>query len=150
MDTILSFLRGAFLQQQHDGGGGHDAILKRIHYAASHGFDIKGPNDTHYQVGRAYLPQLYEARDRLIKEAQKYPHCVVEDNKFSISVHYRNVHPDLHVEVSDMVHSIVARYPHLRLHYGKMVYEIKLNLSWNKGKAVLWLLNAWGNTNNNN
>lgn len=50
MDTILSFLRGAFLQQQHDGGGGHDAILKRIHYAASHGFDIKGPNDTHYQV----------------------------------------------------------------------------------------------------
>ncbi|KAF4725591.1 hypothetical protein FOZ63_007440, partial [Perkinsus olseni] len=138
MDTILTFL--------HSTGDAR----KRIRFAASHGFDIWGPRDTHYQVGGAYLPQLHKARDELIEGSKKYPHCVVEDNRFSISVHYRNVHPDLHVDVSNLVHGVVAKYPQLRLHYGKMVYEIKLNLSWNKGKAVLWLLNAWGNNNNNN
>ncbi|KAF4652078.1 hypothetical protein FOZ61_009936 [Perkinsus olseni] len=137
MDTILTFLQST-----------GDA-RKRIHFAASHGFDIWGPRDTHYQVGGAYLPQLHKARDELIEGSKKYPHCVVEDNEFSISVHYRNVHPDLHVDVSNLVHGVIAKYPQLRLHYGKMVYEIKLNLSWNKGKAVLWLLNAWDVINNN-
>jgi trehalose-phosphatase len=30
----------------------------------------------------------------------------------------------------------------LRKHHGKKVFEIRPHIDWNKGKAVLWLLNA--------
>lgn len=67
-------------------------LAPRLQLAASHGFDVRGPlaNAT---VGAQYLPDLAAARDALAAALAGVPGASVEDNAFSVTVHYRNVAP---------------------------------------------------------
>ena len=66
---------------------------------------------------------------------------VVEDNTFSVSVHYRMVAEGEDRErVNEEVDRLVADMPMLRKTYGKMVYELRPSVDWHKGKAVEWLM----------
>jgi trehalose-phosphatase len=75
----------------------------------------------------------------------------VEDNRFSISVHYRNVPSDLVDEVECILDTILLEFecsgradrvnvaPLVKKH-GKKVWEIRPAVKWNKGTAVASLL----------
>ena len=66
---------------------------------------------------------------------------MVEDNTFSVSVHYRMVAEGEDRErVNEEVDQLVADMPMLRKTYGKMVYELRPSVDWHKGKAVEWLM----------
>jgi trehalose 6-phosphate phosphatase len=45
------------------------------------------------------------------------------------------------------VNEVAARYRELRSMEGKKVYELQPNIDWDKGKAVLWLLQSLGPEN---
>ena len=45
---------------------------------------------------------------------------------------------------ADVVNAALADAPRLRKHHGKMVFEIRPRIDWDKGRAVLWLLEALG------
>lgn len=125
-DTIIGFVR-----------------LPHLYYAGSHGFDIREPNGvTAKQVAAEYLPALGKVRDEIKQKVQHIQGSLVEDNTFSISVHYRNIaDPQRVEELHQIVQTCYAPYAsQLQLLPGKMVHEIRPQFDWHKGQAVSYLL----------
>ena len=69
--------------------------------------------------------------------------ALVEPKKSSVAVHYRLVDEHERPRIKELVDRVLAANPEaLKVTPGKMVYEIQPNLEWDKGKAVLYLLEA--------
>src|SRR5262249_6573571 len=56
----------------------------------------------------------------------------------------RNVEEKDVSEVQRVVDAATARHPELRRISGKRVYELLPDIDWDKGKAMLWLLETLG------
>lgn len=115
---------------------GVDAIV----YAGSHGFDIAGPHGLRRQMATEFLPKLDMAEKELHDALDGIPGALVERKRFSIAAHYRNVNENDVPAFTKAVEAVAARHPELRRIDGKKVYELLPNVGWDKGKAVLWLL----------
>src|SRR5207247_3275188 len=63
---------------------------------------------------------------------------------FSVAAHYRNVNENDAFRVAQAVDAVAARHRELRMMNGKKVYELLPDIDWDKGKAVLWLLETLG------
>ncbi len=115
-----------------------------IYYAGSHGFEIEGPEylKMEYEKARSFLPLLDEAEESLKQQLVGIDGCQVERKKFSIAVHYRNVEDKDVKFIEKVVNQAALHYVKLRQSYGKKVYELQPNVDWDKGKALLWLLDA--------
>ncbi len=60
-----------------------------------------------------------------------------------MAVHYRLVPEEQRPRVKEIVDAILSEHPQeLKVTPGKMVFEIQPKLDWDKGKAVLYLLQA--------
>jgi alpha,alpha-trehalase len=116
-----------------------------IVYAGSHGFDIAGPRGLQRQEATEFLPALDLAENELREKLDGIAGALIERKRFSIAAHYRNVNesdfPKLERGVSEIAS---ARHRKLRRIDGKKVYELLPNVDWDKGKAVLWLLETLG------
>ena len=81
-------------------------------YAGSHGFDIgkgaAGAITGHYSVAASYQPALLDVQEDLHKMLDDVKGSLIEDNTFSVSVHYRNVseeeRPTVEHAVSEVIH----------------------------------------------
>ncbi|GLD95384.1 hypothetical protein PINS_up004028 [Pythium insidiosum] len=120
--------------------------IPELYYAGSHGFDIVGPNGTSIknQVAVEFLAHLQQVRDALLRQVAAIRGAEIEDNIYSVSLHYRNVDPSQHEQIATIVQDALVLHPQLRCNEGKMVYEFKPKMDWNKGKALVWLLQALG------
>ncbi len=140
-------------------GRGRDDVARRVglpelHYAGSHGFDIQGPRGPgaaagsggilEHRVAAEIEPLIQEATREVRIALAKVEGVVVEPKGFTVAVHYRMVTEGDLARVESVVTRTVEAYPELRLAHGKKVYEIRPELDWDKGKAVLWLLEAMG------
>ena len=132
--------------------------LDELYYAGSHGFDIAGPQRQagaeggdgadggdnmaiSYMAADSYRPALEAAKQQAEEMLGDIKGMVVEDNTFSVSVHYRMVAEGEDRErVTEVVDRLVAEMPMLRKTYGKLVYELRPSVDWHKGKAVEWLM----------
>ena len=72
------------------------------------------------------------------------PGSSVEDNKFSVSVHFRNCSPSDWPRVARVVDALAARFPMLHVTRGRKVLELRPKVDWDKGKALLHLIEALG------
>jgi trehalose 6-phosphate phosphatase len=120
--------------------------LEEITYAGSHGFDIAGPRTSRlrFEVAPEIEPLLAEAAVELKHRTAGIEGVVIENKRFSVAVHYRLVAPERAPEVERIVDRVLAARPQLRKGLGKMVFELRPALDWDKGKAVLWLMDALG------
>ncbi len=118
--------------------------LDELVYVGSHGFDVAGPGiegspDVTDDVTRGQIDRIgQEVETRL----SAVPGVILENKRFSVAVHYRNVAES---EVSAMlnhVHQIAERETALRLAEGKKLIEIRPDVEWDKGTALLWVLQA--------
>lgn len=113
--------------------------------AGSHGFDIWSPNEGTIQMeaGSGSAELLDEVKDRLQDGAASIEGSLVEPKKTSVAIHYRLVSEDEKPEIKQLVDGLLEEYPDdLKVTPGKMVYEIQPKIDWDKGKAVLYLLEA--------
>jgi alpha,alpha-trehalase len=122
-----------------------DDVRGRVHvdgivYAGSHGFDIAGAGGLRRELGAAYLPVLDTAEKELREALDEIPGAQLERKHFSVAAHYRNVNEDDAFKVAAAVDEVAAKHRELRRIDGKKVYELLPDIDWNKGKAVLWLL----------
>jgi trehalose 6-phosphate phosphatase len=124
----------------------HLVGLDSLTYAGSHGFDIVGPQGTEIQheVGEDYVPILEKAARELRSRLASVRGVIVEGKVFAVAVHFRMVAPREVSEVERAVDDMLAQHPALRKTGGKKVFELRPNINWDKGKAVLWLLDALG------
>jgi trehalose-phosphatase len=116
--------------------------LDNIYYAGSHGFDIAGPNqeETNPDKVREFLPELDQADREIRKKIKHIKGAWVEKKKFSIAVHYRKVKEKNTEQVKEAVEKVSRDHPRLKLSGGKKIFELKPEMDWHKGKALLWLL----------
>ena len=115
-------------------------LVDGIVYAGSHGFDIAGAGGLRKELGAAYLPVLDEAEAQLREALEEIPGAQLERKHFSVAAHYRNVNQNDAFRVGLAVDAVAAKHRQLRRMDGKKVYELLPDIDWNKGKAMLWLL----------
>jgi trehalose 6-phosphate phosphatase len=110
--------------------------------AGSHGFDIWSPEGTiGREEGAEFEALLDEVNARLHEELDPIEGALVEPKRSSVAAHYRLVSDEERPRVKEIVDTILAEHPdELKVTPGKMVYEIQPKLDWDKGKAVLYLL----------
>jgi alpha,alpha-trehalase len=118
--------------------------LDTIVYGGSHGFDVAGPRGLRKQVATEFLPKLDIVEEELGKQLAGIPGAQMERKRFSIATHYRNVDESEVPRVEQAVREVAARHKELRTINGKKVYELLPDVDWDKGKAVLWLLETLG------
>lgn len=118
--------------------------MPHLVFAGSHGFDIEGPGGLHEQhaAGASAIPALDAAQAELERRAAAIPGVQVERKRFAIAVHFRNADDRDEPAVARIVDDVLAMHPGLRKGHGKKVLELRPDVSWDKGRAVLWLLDA--------
>ena len=118
--------------------------IDNLVFAGSHGFDIKVPGGENIarEEGAEFAETLEAVKTRLHDEVDGIEGSLIEPKRSSVAVHYRLVAPGEQGRIKAAVDAILADHDNLRVTPGKMVYEIQPKLDWNKGKAVLWLLEA--------
>lgn len=142
--------------------------LTELYYAGSHGMDIIGPvrqsvSDNHpncirstdkqgkevnlFQPAAEFLPMINEVLKSLHECTKDIKGAKIENNKFCVSVHYRNVDEKSWDLVGQRVHDVLKDYPRLRLTHGRKVLEVRPVINWDKGKAVTFLLESLGLNN---
>jgi len=115
-------------------------LVDGIVYAGSHGFDIASAGGLRRELGGAYLPVLEAAENDLREALDDIAGAQLERKHFSVAAHYRNVNENDAGRVALAVEAVAAKHRELRRIDGKKVYELVPDIDWNKGKAVLWLL----------
>ncbi|CAM9658745.1 unnamed protein product [Pylaiella littoralis] len=119
--------------------------LDDVFYAGSHGLEIQGPlaRPVRCQMAENMRPTLEACTEALHSLLAHVPGYEIEDNKFSLSVHYRQVASPAHVdEVHKIVHEYISEAPEIVVKAGKKVLELRPKVDWNKGSAVNWILDA--------
>ncbi|KAL6633837.1 hypothetical protein ACP70R_026508 [Stipagrostis hirtigluma subsp. patula] len=130
--------------------------LKELYYAGSHGMDImtsvassghkheKNKEASFFQPASEFLPMIDEVSKSLLEVTSGIEGASVENNKFCVSVHYRNVAEKDWEVVARLVNEVLEDFPRLKVTNGRMVLEVRPVIDWDKGKAVEFLLQSLG------
>jgi trehalose-phosphatase len=128
--------------------------LPRLIYAGSHGFDIAGPPPApplRHEVGQGVPARMTRIAERLRRELADVAGVLVEDKRFAVAVHYRLVDTRDLPRVEAAVDRAAAdpgapedTGGRLRKTLGKKVWELRPDVDWDKGRALLWLLGRLG------
>lgn len=120
--------------------------LPEIVYGGSHGFEIGGPAGMHIeqQHGAEFLPQLDRVERMLRKQLGSIPGLQVERKKYAITVHFRRVLAADLAAVEPAVDAVLAASAGLRKTHGKMIFEVQPDIEWDKGRAMIALLETLG------
>ena len=120
--------------------------LPNLIYAGSHGFDITGPNNFTMKPpgGNDIFTHLDNAAKNLESKLKDINGVIIERKKYAIAVHYRNVEEADLPKVLETVDDELKDQENLKRGEGKKIVELKPNIDWHKGKAVLWLMDALG------
>ena len=125
-------------------------ILNNIIYSGNHGFEIKSYYDG-FKID--FLVENTEKYIIFIKQALSYidkfrktelQNLIIEDKKFSISMHYRLLNSDetkiLKKYVKNLFLENIDFKKYLHITRGKKILEIRPKIEWNKGCACNYIL----------
>jgi len=113
-------------------------------YAGNHGLELKGTNIRYVNKDaiseREILHRLYE---ELRGELCVMGGVAVEDKGLTLTIHYRLLDDKdrdrFHAAVKALLDPWVAKKK-IKVTRGKMIYEARPAVNWNKGSTVKWLL----------
>jgi trehalose-phosphatase len=111
----------------------------------NHGFEVlrPGANPAPRPDAIQFADAVAQAAERLEKIAARYPGAVVENKKWTLSVHYRLVDRREAVELIGIAEGVAAESG-LRAIRGKEVIELRPPLPIDKGTAALALARQFG------
>ncbi|KAJ6748126.1 TREHALOSE 6-PHOSPHATE PHOSPHATASE [Salix purpurea] len=98
--------------------------------------DKQGNEVNLFQPAREFLPMIDEVFSSLVRITKDIKGATVENNKFCVSVHYRNVDQDNWKSVGECVQDVIKKF-----------LEIRPTIDWDKGKALEFLLESLGLSN---
>jgi trehalose-phosphatase len=118
--------------------------LKDIIYAGNHGLEIEGPKiKFESQVSPGLKSVIRNIYENMVSSFSGVKGVLIEDKGLSVSVHYRLVDVKDMQEFLNIFSEITKSFTadnKIKINEGKMVYEIRPAVAWDKGKTVLWLL----------
>lgn len=115
--------------------------------ASSHGFDIWQPGRGALTVEGLddYTDLVAATTETLRGRTAGLDGVQLEPKRASVAVHYRRAAPEVQDRIRSIVHELLDEQAgRLALVPGKMVYELKPAVDWDKGRAVLHLLDVLG------
>jgi len=118
--------------------------VENIRFAANHGFNIyyNGTEWIHPQA-LSLIKVLSRLHLILRNTLIGFPKAYIENKQFTLSIHYRNVTQKNIGSLKSLVTKTVRFFdPTLRITRGKKVLEVRPQISWGKGKAVLKMLHS--------
>jgi len=123
-------------------------IRKNIIYSGNHGFEIKSyyedfKLDFLVENADKYIPLLEKALIQVKKI--DINNLIIENKKFSISLHYRLLSDDETNFLKQSVKEIMSQNPDFKkfLHITKeKILEIRPRIAWNKGSACDYIVKA--------
>ncbi len=142
--------------------------LPELYYGGSHGFDIAGPPPAagepplRHEVGEGVPDRMDRLAGRLRRDLAGIPGVLVEPKRFSVAVHYRLAAAEDVPRIEAAVDRAIgdpggtgaaeraatgagaAAGTALRKTGGKKVFELRPDVAWDKGRALLWLLDRLG------
>jgi trehalose 6-phosphate phosphatase len=120
--------------------------VRGITYIANHGFQVSAPGYRwEHPEAAGLLHALRRIRLRLDSLFGDWKGVVVEDKRFTLSVHYRLIEAGSVGSLSRVISAVVNEHQGLfRVTKGKKVLEIRPNVPWDKGRAVLTALESAG------
>jgi trehalose-phosphatase len=137
-DTEIALISGRSLRDLQDRVAIHD-----VYYAGNHGLEIHGP-DLHDTVAGAIelVPHVQRCFETLTRVVGDIPGIFIENKRLSLSVHYRMIHdPAIQRRVEEEVEKVFRDHRQgLRLTTGKRVREIRPDIDWHKGRALLYII----------
>lgn len=112
-----------------------------IAYAGNHGMEIEGPGlrRTHPEAVAA-RPALEAVAAEVGPALAQIPGAFLEDKGLTLSIHFRLANPEREDDVRALVADAAARRDDVKVTEGKKVLEVRPRVEWDKGKAVLFLL----------
>jgi trehalose 6-phosphate phosphatase len=117
------------------------AAIPDIAYAGNHGMEIEGAGlHRIHPEALAARPELEAVAARIGGALAGIDGAFVEDKGLTLSIHYRTAAEADHARVRDSVHAAADGRPELHVTEGKMVLEVRPRVDWNKGRAVIFLL----------
>lgn len=101
-----------------------------IEYIGNHGLEFTGVelNIPFSTLERCYL--------ELIEKLSHYQGLLIENKKYSLSIHFRNVQEHSLNKLKSDARKLLYSYPSLTVSEGKMVLNVYPRFNWNKGKAI--------------
>ncbi len=112
-------------------------------YAGNHGFEIDGPKISHVHPSADSFKDLLKKIAKSLELVFKpIPGILVENKKFTLSIHYRMADPQKVDYAKLLLFREIGGYlgkSQVVLTEGKKVWEIRPPIEWNKGRTVLWL-----------
>lgn len=137
-DTDIALISGRSLRDLEQRIG-----LPGIYYAGNHGLELHGPDLADVVPGALALQaRVQRCRAALEDVLRSLPNVHLEDKQLSLSVHYRMVDdPGQQRQVEEVVERVFQQHCEgLRLTSGKRVREIRPDIDWDKGKALLYII----------
>ena len=123
--------------------------IGHILYAANHGFQIYHKKRTWiHPDAKRVLPLLTKVEAALIKALSPIKGVLIENKGLTLSVHYRNVRVGNIFRLKITLKQIIQPFREfIKLTSGKKVIEIRPNIPWDKGHAILRILKLFRATN---
>ncbi len=111
-------------------------------FIGSHGFDIADSSGRQipFAPGDRFLDDLADAEQVLREVFEDVPGVLVERKKYAVAVHYRLAPKGEEGRIGDLFEQVARGRERLRRFGGKKVMELRPDFAWDKGKAVMWLL----------
>jgi len=124
----------------------HLVALPGLYYAGTSGLDLdlRGKCVTHprAEAQRRLLTTVMEALEGVVRH---YPGAWVEDRRFGLTLHYRQLAPSRHEELLEGARQVLREYEaRLRVVIGLMAWEVNPAIGWHKGTAVRAIAEAIG------
>lgn len=136
-DTVVAIISGRALPDIKSKVG-----IPGLYYAGNHGLEIEGPGvDVVNPEAADVIPRIAACSAALAPILAEIPGSILEDKELSLSVHYRQVADPAAVErIRRFIEELCSADPSLRFFEGKMVFELRPAVDWDKGSATRYLL----------
>ncbi len=121
--------------------------LENMIYAGSHGFRISGPEGLYMEHEKTdeILPRL-DAIEKKLQDvfSEGVEGVQIERKRYAIAIHYRNAEEKDVPFIRQKSFEAIEQSEGFKIGEGKKILEIKPDIDWHKGKAVLWILEKLG------
>ncbi len=115
--------------------------LERLLFAGNHGMEIEGPGISETAPEALLLrPSLESAMTASARRLEDVPGTWIEDKGLTLTIHYRQAGPDEEPRIRQIVTEAAAAHQGLRVTSGKMVFEVRPDVAYDKGTAVNFIL----------
>ena len=117
--------------------------LDGITYMGNHGFEIIDSSNNSFQQNQwlNFVSLFNQIEFELNSSLKHIDNIQIERKKYSISIHYRQLNNFDISKLEVIIDQNVSNYSSLKKINGKKIFEIVPNVNWNKGKALIFLLN---------